>query len=178
MIGRRVKVALVAAAFVLLGSFSFPTPPSSGHLAYKPRTKAKTLQVREYRQQRNLAHCRYVAKHGRGRTLAWHRNCVRWIKPELAETRLLITPAIPSVWYELAVCESGRRPPAWHINTGNGFYGGLQFSYSTWKDAGGQRFTTYAHEATPGQQVAIAASWLTKTSWLQWPECSRRLGYR
>lgn len=84
----------------------------------------------------------------------------------------------------LADCESGQRDKAgnpipgtanWHINTGNGYYGGLQFSLDTWRRAGG---TGYPHEHSRDTQIAIAESWLAKTSWSQWPDCSRRLGYR
>ncbi len=42
-----------------------------------------------------------------------------------------------ATWDRLAHCESGGR---WHINTGNGFYGGLQFSNSTWRAFGGHRY--------------------------------------
>ena len=58
-----------------------------------------------------------------------------------------------SVWDQLAQCESGGD---WSINTGNGYYGGLQFSYSTWLGAGGGRFASRADLATREQQITIA----------------------
>ena len=48
-------------------------------------------------------------------------------------------------WQRLAMCESGGR---WHINTGNGYYGGLQISRSTWRGYGGGRFATLPNRAT------------------------------
>ena len=48
-------------------------------------------------------------------------------------------------WNRLAKCESGGR---WHINTGNGYYGGLQISPGTWRAFGGKKFARLAHRAT------------------------------
>lgn len=80
-----------------------------------------------------------------------------------------------SVWDRLAQCESGGD---WGTNTGNGYYGGIQFSAATWRAAGGTKYAPSAHLATREQQIAVAESWLAKTSWSQWPACSRRLGLR
>lgn len=79
-----------------------------------------------------------------------------------------------SVWDRLAQCESGGN---WH-HTGGRFSGGLQFLPSTWRAAGGTRYAPTAAQATREQQIAIAQSWLARTSWSQWPACSRRLGLR
>lgn len=78
------------------------------------------------------------------------------------------------VWDRLAQCESGGN---WH-HTGGRFSGGLQFLPSTWRAAGGTRYAPTAAQATREQQIAIAQSWLARTSWSQWPACSRRLGLR
>src|SRR3712207_9572032 len=61
--------------------------------------------------------------------------------------------AATTVWDRVAKCESGNR---WHINTGNGYYGGLQFSSSTWKGFGGRKYASQAHRATKAEQIAIA----------------------
>lgn len=79
-----------------------------------------------------------------------------------------------SVWDRLAQCESNGR---WNLNVGT-FDGGLQFLPSTWLAAGGGKYAPYAWQATREQQIAIAESWLAKTSWAQWPACSRKLGLR
>ncbi|MGK5628701.1 transglycosylase family protein [Streptomyces sp. URMC 123] len=56
-------------------------------------------------------------------------------------------------WDKVAQCESGGN---WHINTGNGYYGGLQFSQSSWKAAGGTQYAARADLATKDQQIAAA----------------------
>jgi len=75
-------------------------------------------------------------------------------------------------WNRLANCESGKR---WHINTGNGYYGGLQFSYSTWKAYGGGKYAKYAHKTLRRHQVRIAERVLDAQGWNAWPSCSAKL---
>ena len=58
-------------------------------------------------------------------------------------------------WDRLANCESGGR---WHLNTGNGYYGGLQFSGPTWRAYGGRKFARNAHRATRAEQIRVAES--------------------
>jgi hypothetical protein len=66
----------------------------------------------------------------------------------------------------------------WAANTGNGFYGGLQFTRSTWLAYGGGEYAPYAHQASRAQQIAIAERTLRGQGWAAWPVCSRRLGLR
>jgi resuscitation-promoting factor RpfB len=77
-----------------------------------------------------------------------------------------------SVWDRLAQCESGGN---WSINTGNGYYGGLQFSLSTWRAYGG---SGYPHQNSRAQQIAIAQKLQAAAGWGQWPACSSKLGLR
>jgi LysM repeat protein len=56
-------------------------------------------------------------------------------------------------WEKVAQCESSGN---WHINTGNGYYGGLQFSQSSWRAAGGTKYAPRADLATKSQQIAVA----------------------
>jgi uncharacterized protein YabE (DUF348 family) len=77
-----------------------------------------------------------------------------------------------SVWDKLAQCESGGN---WSINTGNGYYGGLQFSLSTWRAYGGSGMP---HEASREQQIAIAKKLQADAGWGAWPACSSKLGLR
>jgi len=58
-----------------------------------------------------------------------------------------------ATWDAVAQCESGGN---WHINTGNGYYGGLQFSQSSWQAAGGLKYAARADLATKDQQIAVA----------------------
>ena len=78
-----------------------------------------------------------------------------------------------TVWDRVAACESGGN---WSINTGNGYYGGLQFSYQTWKGFGGQRYATTANKASKGQQIEIAQKVLKTQGPGAWPVCSKRAG--
>jgi resuscitation-promoting factor RpfA len=80
--------------------------------------------------------------------------------------------ATTSTWDKLAKCESGGN---WKTNTGNGFYGGLQFTHSTWRAHGGQGM---AHQASREQQIAVAERVLASQGWKAWPACSKKLGLR
>jgi resuscitation-promoting factor RpfB len=75
-----------------------------------------------------------------------------------------------SVWDRLAECESGGN---WSINTGNGYYGGLQFSLSTWRAYGG---TGMPHEASREEQIAVAKRVQASQGWGAWPACTAKLG--
>jgi LysM repeat protein len=78
-----------------------------------------------------------------------------------------------STWNRLAQCESGGN---WHINTGNGYYGGLQFSAGTWRAYGGGSYASSAHRASRSEQIAVAEKVLDRQGWGAWPACSRKLG--
>jgi hypothetical protein len=67
-------------------------------------------------------------------------------------------------WDSIARCESGGN---WSTNTGNGYYGGLQFNQSTWVSAGGLAYAPRADLATREQQIAVASR-LPRSSW---PNC-------
>jgi LysM repeat protein len=89
-----------------------------------------------------------------------------------------LTTAAPAsaqtdVWDRVAACESGGN---WSINTGNGFYGGLQFYQPTWVGFGGQQYAAYAHQASKSQQIAIARKVLASQGPGAWPVCSVRAG--
>ena len=83
-------------------------------------------------------------------------------------------PAVASgsTWDQLAQCESGGN---WAINTGNGYYGGLQFSLSTWQAFGG---TGMPNQNSREQQIAIASKVQASQGWGAWPACSAKLGLR
>lgn len=77
------------------------------------------------------------------------------------------------VWDRIAQCESGGD---WHINTGNGYYGGLQFSAATWRAYGGTAYASTADKASKGQQIAVATKVQRAQGWNAWPTCSARAG--
>jgi uncharacterized protein YabE (DUF348 family)/transposase len=103
----------------------------------------------------------------------------------------IVTPARPSVqrigakegtevplvsdgatWDALASCESTGN---WDINTGNGFYGGVQFNQSTWEAYGGLRYAPRADLATREEQIAIAMLTRGRQGWGAWPVCGARV---
>jgi uncharacterized protein YabE (DUF348 family) len=103
----------------------------------------------------------------------------------------IVTPARPSVerigakegtevplvsdgatWDALASCESTGN---WDINTGNGFYGGVQFNQTTWEASGGLRYAPRADLATREEQIAIAMATRGRQGWGAWPVCGARL---
>lgn len=75
-----------------------------------------------------------------------------------------------SVWDALAKCESGGN---WAINTGNGYYGGLQFDFGTW---GGYKGYYTANLAPPNIQIEKAEQIRSKRGFYPWPACAKRLG--
>lgn len=77
-----------------------------------------------------------------------------------------------SVWDRLAQCESGGN---WSISTGNGFYGGLQFTQSSWRAAGGAGSPQHASRS---QQIRVAQRLQQMQGWGAWPTCSRKVGLR
>ena len=76
-------------------------------------------------------------------------------------------------WDRVAACESGHR---WHINTGNGFYGGLQFSASTWRSYHGGKYASRADKATRLEQIEVARRVLASQGPGAWPVCGPRAG--
>ncbi|MEU4693094.1 transglycosylase family protein [Actinoplanes sp. NPDC023714] len=74
-------------------------------------------------------------------------------------------------WDAVAHCESGGN---WRINTGNGYYGGLQFSRSTWRAYGGTRYARTANQATKVEQIRVAERVLRGQGIGAWPHCGKR----
>ena len=77
-----------------------------------------------------------------------------------------------SVWDAIAKCESGGN---WGINTGNGYYGGVQFSAASWRAVGG---TGLPHQHSRETQIAMAERLQARQGWGAWPHCTRKLGLR
>jgi hypothetical protein len=77
-----------------------------------------------------------------------------------------------ATWDALAECESGGN---WQINTGNGYYGGLQFSLGSWQAVGG---TGYPHEHSRETQITMGQRLYASSGWGAWPACTAQLGWR
>ena len=96
------------------------------------------------------------------------------VQPAPAVTPVAPAPVVSAsgsgIWYSLADCESGGN---WAADTGNGFYGGLQFTLSSWQAAGG---SGYPNQASPSEQIMRAQILQTSQGWGAWPVCSAKLG--
>ncbi len=127
----------------------------------QPRTRSTASARARHRKPRNHA-----------RTLGMATA------PLVAAIPLVAVSATPSVaassaWDRLAGCESGGN---WGINTGNGYYGGLQFADGTWDGNGGGTYASRADLASRAEQIVVAAKVLDGRGWSPWPACSSRLG--
>ncbi|GAA4680166.1 resuscitation-promoting factor [Gordonia humi] len=98
-------------------------------------------------------------------------------KPTASTVRVGTKPGAPDVpfgvWDRLAQCESTGN---WAINSGNGFYGGIQFDQNTWDRWGGQEYAPRADLATREEQIAIAKKTQAAQGWGAWPSCTSQLG--
>lgn len=75
---------------------------------------------------------------------------------------------------QLAECESGGD---WHINTGNGYFGGIQFNSDSWNAVGGQDFAPTPDQATREQQIIAGKKLKDIQGWGAWPACSAKYGF-
>src|SRR3954469_25386224 len=96
----------------------------------------------------------------------------------VAGTAALLGPASAAQassvnWDAIAQCESGGN---WSINTGNGFYGGLQFTKGTWKGYGGNKYASTPNKASRSEQIAIAEKVLDGQGIGAWPVCGKKAG--
>jgi hypothetical protein len=126
-----------------------------------------------------------MAAPGRHRRISHRRPSRTGTKVAVAGTTLS-TAAVPvfgiaapahaanaATWDRVAMCESSGN---WHDNTGNGYYGGLQFLESTWLGYGGGKYGARADLATPAEQMAIANRVLEAQGPGAWPVCGPRAG--
>ncbi|MGH3470892.1 MAG: transglycosylase family protein [Nocardioidaceae bacterium] len=123
-------------------------------MAYQPRHRAPTT-------------------HRNARRIAVAAAATVAVAAPLSSSMGAASAATTHTWDRLAGCESGGN---WHINTGNGYYGGVQFDASTWLAYGGGTYAPRADLATKSQQIAIAERVLHNQGWGAWPACSAALG--
>jgi LysM repeat protein len=129
-------------------------PNNRGHLSL-PRAHRKAVAHKAHKK----------AVHHKRKAVVVHKRVKR------AKTHTS-TRVGNSVWDRLAQCEAGGN---WHINTGNGYSGGLQFSPGTWRANGGHGS---AWKASRAEQIRVAKRVLARQGWGAWPACSRKLGLR
>jgi len=107
---------------------------------------------------------------GRARMTCFVRAGGRPTAAEVRAWREETRGGVYEPWISLANCESGGN---WQINTGNGYYGGLQFALGSWRAAGG---SGYPHQASPGEQVHRGEILQDLQGWGAWPTCARQIG--
>ncbi|MBA8826715.1 LysM repeat protein [Saccharopolyspora lacisalsi] len=112
---------------------------------------------------------RYKGKHRKSSNTARNAARIAVAGAVVASPIAIAAPASAADWDELAQCESSGD---WHINTGNGFSGGLQFTPSTWSAFGGDQYADQAYQATRAQQIAVAKKVLEAQGPGAWPACT------
>lgn len=109
--------------------------------------------------------CCYKGQRVRGHyKISFYRKIVRFLR------YFSVRATLVRRWQGVANCESGGN---WHINTGNGYYGGLQFLHSTWRSMGGPG---YAHQAPAWKQAEVADRLRRGSGLHHWPHCGRYYG--
>jgi len=107
--------------------------------------------------------------------LLWRAGIVALVMATPLAFAIPAQAATEQVWDRIAACESSGD---WSINTGNGYYGGLQFLDTTWDSFGGEAYASTADKASRTQQIAVAQRVLAEQGWNAWPTCSRKAGLR
>ncbi|WP_305094206.1 resuscitation-promoting factor [Prescottella sp. R16] len=107
-------------------------------------------------------------------------SVLREAEPAVVRVGTKPKPSVPavangSVWDSIAQCEATGN---WAINTGNGYYGGLQFDQGTWAAHGGTQYAARADLASREQQIAVAQKVQAAQGWGAWPGCTSKLGLR
>jgi LysM repeat protein len=119
-----------------------------------------------------------IRKHARPKVRKNARLALGITAAGVAGTAALLGPASAAQassvnWDAVAQCESGGN---WSISTGNGFYGGLQFTRGTWKAYGGTKYASTANKASRSEQIAIAEKVLRGQGIGAWPVCGKKGG--
>lgn len=111
--------------------------------------------------------------------ICWrHRSLYRAHTARARKLTKILTPQLARPPHYSAWLCIHSHEGAWNANTGNGFYGGLQFMDSTWRRNGGLRYAPYAHLATPLEQMWVAENAWKESggSFSQWPNTARMCG--
>lgn len=156
--------------------------PHKPHSIHKTGVTAIRWEIRW--QRRIIRHDRWVLRTHRLHhfsRVVFARAQLRWTSRELAQSHRRLSSALRSAyfsgfssricwvcWDRVHDCEA--HTAGWFANTGNNFYGGLQFTQDTWNRSGGTRYADRADHATREQQIAIAAPLALSN----WPVCGRQ----
>jgi hypothetical protein len=167
VVGLIASVALVFATAAPASAQPAPEQGRSSYSQHKPKKHHKCGWNKGYWHKGHW----YKGKWHKGH---WHKahyhKCKKYKQPKHRQYSNARYGG--GVWDRLARCESGGN---WRINTGNGYYGGLQHSLSTWRAYGGRG---YPHLASKSEQIRVATRVQRGQGWKAWPACSRKLGLR
>ena len=175
---RRLIAGFILSLFILLVATPASSSPSTGHQHQVVERRAAAAPTYPYDapEVRRWWNGSHVAKiDGPQATyFAAYLNAV--VEQRIAQYLLAVylnavaAQAIPNEarWDRVAACESGGN---WAINTGNGYYGGLQFLPSTWRAVGG---TGLPHQHSKAEQIRRAEILKARAGLGQWPVCGRR----
>jgi len=154
---------MATALAVVIAALVATTSPAQSHLV-RPVQKHATRTHHYLVAKKNYAHVLYVCIQGTGKVQKKHCRAVPWLKREMRYWSLLPSANMTG-WQATYNCEHGSG--GWASNTGNGYYGGLQFDHWTWQRFGGTQYAENAHLATPEQQVIVAS----RVTYDAWPNC-------
>jgi hypothetical protein len=143
-------------------------PKADAHLVVRSKAGQPAWKI-EQNQFKNIRHAQWVLRQTRStknykwirEIRSWHSKSIVWLRA--SHDRMMHRFIRP--WLPTYHCEHGTG--GWYSNTGNDYYGGLQFDYGTWKNHGGFQFASHAHKATPIQQVTVAS----RLTYDGWPNC-------
>lgn len=172
---RPLALATVATLAVASGVAIAPKDPRPvRHHPPKMAAAAPMIRVDDLRASRSDMQRRALTK-ARVRAAQRARALARKQAAHLARERATVTTTVaaggvPAVWQALVGCEAGGN---WSANTGNGFYGGPQFTLGTWQSNGGSGMP---YAASPAEQVAVARRVLASQGVGAWPICGPRVG--
>lgn len=180
MLSKRTLIATLILGAIIAASSVLPTASHP-----KPQTQTQTVvaasstapivfhapQVEEPTTSTTVSTTTTTAPQRRSTTTTAPRR-TQVVAPAASRSRATGDPSSDASWDRLAQCESGGR---WNLNSGNGYYGGLQFSLSSWHAVGG---TGSPHEHSRSEQIAAGKRLWQSSGWGAWPGCTRSFGWR
>ena len=178
---KRTLVAILAVAVVLVSGFTIIPVGDPPRQVIAPLTEAASATQQEYPAP---PHSVQTVRHPVIPTTTTTTKppappTTKPPAPVKVESKVVATsssgggdPASDASWDRLAQCEAGGN---WAINTGNGYYGGLQFSLSSWRAVDGPG---YPHENSREVQIEMGKRLYASGGWGHWPGCTRSFGWR
>ena len=162
------RILLLALLTLALPTVALATGAGASGAERAPAINAEYMA----RYHANHGHSQYLGGRGtEGHTWAVYKAEARRLRAYLRQVEInRQRRALVARWQGVADCEAGGN---WHINTGNGHYGGLQFSIGTWEAYGGSGMP---HQQAAWKQAQVAERVRNDTGLGAWPHCGARYG--